>query len=781
MSRMSKKKKNIRRKKSNNLLKGMAAAGAVVGGGTIFAGNNAVYAAENEQGVIGSQSEEQIIESQSVSESTTESLSQSKSETSSFESEGAVETSAVEGNTVQTNQENGFAKRVASFFNNEQNIMTVDETEGQKGTDEETVPDENKMTSEETVADENEMTSEESSTSISTAESIVKSESYSASDAKSEALIESENFSNSESESLLKSEANYIVDSKSISLAASESASQFKSEYQEGLNSLSQAKKDFESNSNRIDKYEDLCDEIVKLQQELESVRQSIQKQSNPSLNTSYDGKRSWYQVANDLSIKLAKYYFFQEYGVGEISGDAGDWYRDGQDNKYDVNYIYLEYTDANGVVHKGYFDYIEANDSGYLSIKKPKDVTQVVVLKKEIAYLNIEKVQGHWEGWNYIQPETKYNYYYSKTDENGNVKHYLKTSGDSTYSEIESNRVTVNTDGSISVQNGNSTLKFTKQNDRNKDGKDLGHPPFVDVPNLYDQDHLNENTVKGTPYFSTIKFNNRDTQYDKENKSELNSVSQSLSRLLSESVSASKSNVDDSVSKVNSKSESTETSNSNSTSLSEKEELIKSTSLSLSNQKSEAVSLSQSVADSKSASQSEVDSTSASQSEVDSTSASQSEVDSTSASQSEVDSTSASQSEVDSTSASQSEVNSTSGSLSSSESASTLESYATSVSTSTAGGGIAYRQVVVDTRAPLQVAPRVSEEEVVEDDVTPKAKEETIEKEKMPKSTLDVAHRVWWSWIPIVGALISSNETRKRRKEEKEKEKEESKDKKMK
>ena len=42
---MSKKKKNIRRKKSNNLLKGVAAAGAVVGGGTIFAGNNAVYAA----------------------------------------------------------------------------------------------------------------------------------------------------------------------------------------------------------------------------------------------------------------------------------------------------------------------------------------------------------------------------------------------------------------------------------------------------------------------------------------------------------------------------------------------------------------------------------------------------------------------------------------------------------------------------------------------------------------------------------------------------------------
>ena len=108
--------------------------------------------------------------------------------------------------------------------------------------------------------------------------------------------------------------------------------------------------------------------------------------------------------------------------------------------------------------------------------------------------------------------------------------------------------------------------------------------------------------------------------------------------------------------------------------------------------------------------------------------------------------------------SASTSESQSTSDSISSSESmsTSTSESYATSVVTSTAGGGTAYRQVVVDTRAPLQVAPRVTEEETVEDDVTPKAKEETIEKEKMPKSTLDVAHRVWWSWIPIIGALSS-------------------------
>ena len=81
------------------------------------------------------------------------------------------------------------------------------------------------------------------------------------------------------------------------------------------------------------------------------------------------------------------------------------------------------------------------------------------------------------------------------------------------------------------------------------------------------------------------------------------------------------------------------------------------------------------------------------------------------------------------------------------------------SIASSTVGGGESNNRVVIDnTRAPLQVAPRETEE-VVEDE-TPKAnpeeQTETIEKEKMPKSTLDVTHRVWWSWVPIVGALVS-------------------------
>ena len=105
------------------------------------------------------------------------------------------------------------------------------------------------------------------------------------------------------------------------------------------------------------------------------------------------------------------------------------------------------------------------------------------------------------------------------------------------------------------------------------------------------------------------------------------------------------------------------------------------------------------------------------------------------------------------STSTSDSLSTSTSDSTSTSESA----SMSSSIASSTAGGAVSYNRIAIDnTRAPLQVAPRVSEEETVEDDVTPKAKEETIEKEKMPKSTLDVTHRVWWSWVPIVGALVS-------------------------
>ena len=181
------------------------------------------------------------------------------------------------------------------------------------------------------------------------------------------------------------------------------------------------------------------------------------------------------------------------------------------------------------------------------------------------------------------------------------------------------------------------------------------------------------------------------------------------------------------------------------------------STSTSASQSTSASVSASQSASASVSASGSTSESvnTSESISESISESLSVSESESISGSMSYSVSTSTAVSESLSTSLSLSESNS----LSSSESASASDSFATSVTTTTTGGDTTYRRVVVDTRAPLQVAPRVTEEEVVEDE-TPKAnpeeQTETIEKEKMPKSTLDVTHRVWWSWVPIVGALVS-------------------------
>ena len=192
--------------------------------------------------------------------------------------------------------------------------------------------------------------------------------------------------------------------------------------------------------------------------------------------------------------------------------------------------------------------------------------------------------------------------------------------------------------------------------------------------------------------------------------------------------------------------------SNSKSTSLSVSTSSSLSAVASTSASQSASTSVSQSL--SASGSTSESVNTSESISESISESLSVSESESISGSMSDSVSTSTAVSESLSNSLSSSESNS----LSSSESASVSDSFATSVTTTTTGGDTTYRRVVVDTRAPLQVAPRVTEE-VVEDE-TPKAnldkETETIEKEKMPKSTLDVTHRVWWSWVPIVGALVS-------------------------
>lgn len=139
---MSKKKKNIRRKKSNNLLKGVAAAGAVVGGGTIFAGNNAVYAAElDDETQVSNLSESQASTSSYMSES----LSQSDSTTvdyASIENSTNASVSASAYDSTVESEKNSIVEsnsisdsvslsesQLASISESESNSVSVSESE----------------------------------------------------------------------------------------------------------------------------------------------------------------------------------------------------------------------------------------------------------------------------------------------------------------------------------------------------------------------------------------------------------------------------------------------------------------------------------------------------------------------------------------------------------------------------------------------------------------------------------------------------------------------------
>lgn len=487
---MSKKKKNIRRKKSNNLLKGMAAAGAVVGGGTIFAGNNAVYAAENEQGVI--QSEEQIIESQSVSESTTESLSQSKSETSSFESEASAATSAVEGNTVQTNQK-AFVKRAPRFFNNaqaqssdEQNIMLADETGNEKAVNENGAEQEAASLS----------VSGSVSGSISEVGSQISSESISGSEAESEMV--SESLSTSTSTEGFKSESESL--STSVSTSASLSTSAETSTYTSESESLSKeftsASEAFETQKNQT--LEDLITNINNTKQELEKIRQTAIK-NNTTLGEAYRLK------ADDLAKYLAQYNFYQKYGDGKITNTNTKFNNNGIGGSYVRNNTYLEYTTQGpqgSVKHTGYFDWIavtEKKDSfGNLILDKDgkvqykrveynqvpaSEVVQIVVLKKAPIYSDSGNVDsyGNKESFYYYEDESGGKHFFLTEKETTNeVDHYegslwnrvpvFKTKYE--YKALDSAKVQINSENGdeIEFEYNGKTYKFSVVKESNGD-----------------------------------------------------------------------------------------------------------------------------------------------------------------------------------------------------------------------------------------------------------------------------------------------------------------------
>lgn len=467
---MSKKKKNIRRKKSNNLLKGMAAAGAVVGGGTIFAGNNAVYAAENEQGVI--HSEEQIIESQSVSESTTESLSQVKSETSSFESEASAATSAVEGNTVQTNQK-AFVKHAPRFFNNvqaqssdEQNIMLA-ELDQVKPVNENGAEQEAASLS----------VSGSVSGSISEVGSQISSESISGSEAESEMV--------SESSSISASTENFKSESESLSSSTSLSTSTETSTYTSESESLSKeftsASESFESQKN--DTLEDLIKKINTAKKELEEIRQAAINDKHHYLNGKFKDD-AYRKKADDLAKYLAQYNFYQKYGVGKVTEISTQYNNNGvnedengnatSNTKYDRNNFFVKYQTADNKIYTGYFDWVavtEKKDVYGNTLKDEKgnilyeytpywetdpfDVAQIMVIEKAPIYSD-DSYNNHGSKFYYYE-DTKGNIhaYFSKED----TKYWDYWSGSYKYKpnfiEIESFSKT-----DIVSENG-STIKF--------------------------------------------------------------------------------------------------------------------------------------------------------------------------------------------------------------------------------------------------------------------------------------------------------------------------------
>ena len=580
---MSKKKKNIRRKKSNNLLKGMAAAGAVVGGGTIFAGNNAVYAAENEQGVI--QSEEQIIESQSVSESTTESLSQSKSETSSFESEGAVETSAVEGNTVQTNQK-AFVKRAPRFFNNaqaqgsdEQNIMLADETGNEKAVNE------NGAEQEAASLSVSGSVSGSISGSISEVGSQISSESISGSEAESK--MASESLSTSTSTEDFKSESERL--STSVSTSASLSTSTETSTYTSESESLSKeftsASESFETQKNQT--LEDLITNINNTKRELEEIRQDAIKDNHHYLNGAYQND-AYRKKADELAKYLAQYNFFQKYGVGKVTEISTQYNNNGvntdnngnytQSTNYKRNNFFVKYQTADNKEYTGYFDWVAVTEKKdvygntlkdekgnilyeYTPYEKtdPLDVVQIAVIEKAPIYSDDswDNRDNHGSKFYYYERNGKIHAYFSKKD----IKYWDYTSGRYNYQpdfkEIESfskGDITSENGSEIEFNYNGSHYRFIVKTETNG-----GHvfPYFGQVEDDLNIDASSPTTIKGKSYFSIKDFEKQQTKYDKQ-RSEFTSISEKQSRHKSDSIKNSQSKSESlslSISNSNSKS----------------------------------------------------------------------------------------------------------------------------------------------------------------------------------------------------------------------------------
>ena len=682
------KKKIVRRKKSNNLLKGVAAAGAVVGGGTIFAGNNAVYAAElDNESQVSDLSESQVSTSSYMSESLSQSDSTTVDYTSIENSTNASVVASASDSTVESEnnsivESNSISDSVSL---SESQLTSTSESESTSVS----VSDSESLVNSESVKND-EVSSNKFGNLINGLfkDKNVSAANYATPTGEGSAMLTAESESDDPETSMSKHFSESVATSTSISTAYGIYGS--------------------EVADNVLNK-----DNAYVVKSDKGPIKEGVLVKNNNGYEFIYlyNGKALKTQI-NGKNVKI------DEDGNATIN-----WNGYFIDDKGNIN-LTSQITDKNDV----------SGDKTFMTIYENGQAKDVYVVRKDI------------EGTEYWVPV--------KVDVNKNgVYQYveIQNDGDKTYHDTYSTWLRPKYYVQIKIGDNYFYLDQAEYDDLNGN--------FDAIKWETRKNSINGVTITPTDFEgkAVLDFNNKkraidDMNANKTSYSETNSKVVSESNSFSSSISTSLSvSASSSLSAVASTSASQSASESASTSASESASTSASQSASESASTSASLSASQSASESASASES----TSGSISDSISESLSVSESESISGSISDSVSTSTAVSESLSNSLSSSESNS----LSSSESASVSDSFATSVTTTTTGGDTTYRRVVVDTRAPLQVAPRVTEEEVV-DDETPKAnldeQTETIEKEKMPKSTLDVTHRVWWSWVPIVGALVS-------------------------
>ena len=713
-------KKNNRVKKSNNLLKGVAAAGAVVGGGTFLQNTNVVYAAGFENEQMATNELGSVIESQSTTESNTTSLSESTN-------------SLLDSVSESSNSENSVSE---SELNSESDAIMLAE-----------------LDSEEAISGGE---SEYFATFNTISNNLVK-ESLSISNVRSELLSQSVSLSEYASEN---------------SMASSES---------EFLSNSAFLQSQYEIEANYNSAYQDFSDERNEV---LEEIIRNVEMYKVKLDEAQKYGYNSYCRVADQATVYLAQYYFYQSYGTGEITNNSSGWNSKDHSHGYERNNLYLEYTDVNNNTHIGFFDWVTLDSNGYVTTDSSK-IADLVVIKKSPMYM--DTAQGSTDRF----------YFYQGLDNITHVYHGVNIDGTYTYEDI--------TDQVEVKETGKYTAEFTYNNNTySTKMEENAYPEFAGVPN---EIHYGNNAtiVKGYPYASIKGFDKKEDQYASQRvnyesasvaKSQFESQSTSVqSKLNSESIA--KQQESESISKsfsiqesqyksqINSlevfsqsTSESIKESKSikNSQSVSESE--YKSTSTSLSDSKSVvgSESASNSIEESESASKSVAGSESISTSLVnsksvaDSESASNSIKESKLASESESLSNTVASSENDLTSTSDSL--SDSGSLNSSESTSNsslefeslIDSDRASVS-STSVGSNTVRNIVIDTSpAPLQVVRNdFIQSESVEEMITPMANnEETIDEDITPIA--DASKKVFWSWVPILGTIAALKDTYGRR-----------------